>query len=605
MAFLTRHANKLRVEGADQLEVRFNPSPCCARDKREGSTVVNTRSGLWNCHACGHGGNWFTLTRAFGDPLAADDRYENASPVDFSVYDKIRAKLRRPVTANHYPQLFAYCKSRGFSETTLNAWRVSTQGERTLRWPIYAKDVKGAWQIVNARMRVCLGRDEHEGTKDWFETKGGPTELMIGNHLLDVDPVAIAQNDPANASTRAGGVSGTPQGSKRILVTEGQWDAMTGFQLGIPNCLSLSHGGNHVNVSSMLRYIPEDWEVWLAVDMDKTGDRCAELFFAQLGPERVARLMMPHKDLNAWLMAEPDLTAEKVLATAKGMTRLVTVGAAATVSSEPRFVSIDEEEGEGDAAASPIVCQTPWDRLTRRLDGGLRAAQTTGLLAPSGIGKTTVVNQIAVHAAKQGVTVGIVSLESARGEVRSKLRDQLIGWTNYTGEAFKDTASRLLLSELEGKTVTWKQCIAEFKRMVKAGARLLIWDNPDYIMGAAMSSNAVKLQAYAEFQNVCHLAAAHGIVVWQPLKIDRDAVINSGHQKGMSQALQDSDNYLNLNRFGRLRRIETEKARVDETIENLRYVWIKYDATTKCLNEIDHQADLAPVGEYGTFPEKL
>jgi hypothetical protein len=74
---------------------------------------------------------------------------------------------------------------RGLKNETLDAWRVSSMGEHNLRWPIYAWQDDG-WQIVNTRVRACLNRDQVQ-TRDWFGMTGGPTGLLIGNHLMEPD----------------------------------------------------------------------------------------------------------------------------------------------------------------------------------------------------------------------------------------------------------------------------------------------------------------------------------------------------------------------------------------------------------------------------------
>jgi hypothetical protein len=65
----------------------------------------------------------------------------------------------------------------------------------------------------------------------------------------------------------------------------------------------------------------------------------------------------------------------------------------------------------------------------------------------------------------------------------------------------------------------------------------------------------------------------------------------------MSQALQDSDNYLNLNRVGNLRRVEIEKTRQEGVIEQNKFVFLKYVKETGCLDECDHHAELELVGD--------
>lgn len=573
MSFLSRAAFSAKPEG-DGLEVRFVPSPCCGRAKQDaGSALVNTKTGLWFCHTCQKAGNWFTLTRAFNMPLAEDDRYVGAPPpVNFDAYAALRARMRRPVTGGHHPKLLAYCHERGFTDATLNAWRVSTLGDTTLRWPIFARGIDNQWQLANARMRVVLGRAEAEAAKqtvDWFEVKGGTTDLCVGNHLLDFD------------------------GPKRVLIVEGQWDAMTAWQCGIANVLSLPNGAANVSVASMLRYVPDDWEVWLAVDMDKPGDKCAEQFFAQLGPDRVARLELPYKDLNEWLAKKGDLSADQILSCARGFTTSIAKRRMAVADiARSKFISLDTPDD--DAEEVKIVCSMPWPRLTRRLGGGLRETQTTGILAPSGIGKTTVVGQICVNAAAAGTPVGVVMLEGVRDEAKKRLRRQLQGWTQLAGEELKTAAARIMLSELEGKEVRFQDVNEEVQALAEAGAKLIIVDNYDYIMPTGANANDLKMQAYAGLQSLAKRFRFHGIVVWQPFKVDRAKSVNSGDQKGMSNAFQDADIYLNLNRYGSKRRIEIEKARVDDPDE-VTHVWLSYNNATGCLDEDLHQVEIGPV----------
>lgn len=588
MWLTTRRFSATPEEGRSGPQVRVQPAPCCRRTKRGGSLVISTATGLWKCFGCGAKGNWFGLTRLAGDPIP--DPYEDAQPVDFRPFDAIRAKMRRPVTQAHHAAVLTYCvNERLIRPETLDAWRVSTKGPESLRWPLFAFVPCEGWKLANARVRRVLNRGDEVG--DWFEVKGGPTSLAIGNHLLGVEPHSWGANkpswamewlDPTRLTPEAAQRVGSPFPSvRRVLVVEGQWDAMTAWQLGIPNVLSLPNGAGNVDASGILRYVPDDTEVWVATDMDEAGDRAAEAFFAQLGG-RCRRLMLPVKDLNQWLQdSAGTLTAEQVLSTAEGRPVEVTPGD-----------KIDLDDDGEEEVASEIITETPWPRLTRRLDGGFRAGQTTGLLAPSGVGKTTLVNNIIVHAAERGVTSGIVQLESLRSEVRAKLRAQVKGWTGLEEkEDLKPLFARIWLSPLEGKEVTWKQTIDAVEKFARDGAKLLVIDNWDFL---GLSGRDM-IQAYGAFQGVCRHWGAHGVVVWQPKKIDRHTLVNSGDQKGMSQLLQDADVYITMNRHGNARRLDVEKARVEESDEDLNTVWLKYSKESKCLTETTGQADLLPL----------
>lgn len=546
--YLSTHAEWLANYGD---EIRFRPSPCCGdNDKRNPSCQVHSQTGLWRCFkaSCNATGNFFTLTRAFGDPIPYADRFKNRDlGIDLNTLAKFANPIspRRPVTGGHHPELLDYCHERGLTDDTLNAFKVSTKGPGNLRWPMFAA-ISDKWQMVNARIRACLNKSPDQTVSDWFEVRGGPTGLLIGNHLMD------------------------PTGPKRAVIFEGQWDVMTAYQLGMRNVFSLPNGAGNVAVGTMLRYIPEDWEIWLGMDMDEAGGKACELFFAQVDAERLVRLNLPVKDLNDWLMEKPGLTQDEVIATGQGL-------AIANPVAEVGFMSLDMDSEDSDDP-NEIVCTTPWERLSELLNGGLYGGQTTGLLAPSGIGKTTVVNHMAVHAALT-IVAGVISLEGTRVALKRKIKHAIKA--SIKQEHWATVAKNLIVSKIEGKKAGWESCIQEFHTMAQAGARLLIWDNLDFM---TQGDSNEKIRAYAEFIELCKQYNVHGIAVWQPNKVDRAKVVNSGNQKGYSQALQDADNYLNLNRVQDFRFLEVEKVREKGVSEGSK-VWLIYDDELKTLTQ--------------------
>jgi hypothetical protein len=482
--------------------------------------------------------------------LPVRDRYKaDPNAVSQAHFDWYMDKLRRPVASGHYPELLKYCEFRGITKEVLNDWRVSSKGPKALRWPIYAWHDNN-WTICNSRVRVCIDRDKVNCT-DWYEQKGGPTGLLLGNHLLDFNQ------------------------KKRAIIYEGQWDAMISYQLGLANSFSLPNGAGNVNVASMLRYIPDDWEVWLCMDNDEAGQIATERFFAQLGPDRVARLKLPHKDLNEWAIHKPSLSAKDVENCAEGLTTLCVLSGDVAKDS---YMGIDM--GDSDDDKPDIVATTPWEHLNELFGGGFLGGQTTGLLAPSGMGKTTMCNQVAVHNARAGSKVGLISLEGTRDALKRKIKDCIRGCC--TPAEYKNTINNLFISQFEGNNVTWEECVNEFEVMVKGGAKLLVLDNLDFI---TRDKNGFKINAYAALIEQARRHNTHTIVVWQPNKVDRDQRVNSGNQKGYSQTFQDSDNYINVNPIEDFTQLEVEKCREHGINKDDNKVWLLYDKPTRCFNE--------------------
>lgn len=546
-SFLAMNSHEVYDRGNN--ERRFRPSPCCGHDRTDNmSCQINVETGLWKCWVCNKGGNWFWLTVKFGKPLASNDIYldSNRYEVDRNWIRMFEDEKRRPVTGGHHPEVLDYCHRRGIRNETLDAYRVSTRGPNAVRFPVVSW-VDGRWQVVNIKITNCLAEGK---TKNLWSVKGGPTGFLIGNHLLDI-------NDP----------------DKRVVITEGQWDAMTAYQLGFRNSFSLPNGSGSLDkagkVAELLQYIPDDFEVWLAADSDASGDKCAAAFFAKLGIERTARLMLPEKDLNEWLLAKPNLTKADIEAAARGMTSAI------RRKSTSGYLKLSLS-ASSETESARLVSETPYESLNKAFGGGFSPGTTTGLLAPSGRGKTTFSNHIAVKAANEGTTVGLISLEGTRKDLEVKL----VKVINSIADKPEETLDRLLVSELSGNQIKKEDLVKAIETLLTDGARLIIIDNLDY----ASDKDDYKIEVYKKVQDLVKDFDAHAIVVWQPHKIDRDQVVNSGHQKGRSVYFQDSDNYLNLNVFGDYRRIQVEKVRNNPSGEGAE-IWLRYDPATNCYCE--------------------
>ena len=567
-AYLQRHATSWHQYSN---EIRFTPCPNCkCDDQKNPSTSVydgmNDKKvkGFWYCHRCEASGNWHQLCKGFG--YVPNNLFENSpSQSDYRVFAKLMEnyrqknpqKERRPVSRNHYPELLDYCLNRGLTKETLDKWKVSTKGSDLLRFPLYQAG-DGIWHNVNCKIRRVFGK----GTGEWFEIKDSNCSVLIGNHLLNSN------------------------GSKRFIITEGQWDAMSFTEIGFDNVFSLPHGTKSVSkVSDLLTYLPDDWEVWASFDDDESGNLALENLYARFDSNRIKTFNLPTNDLNQWLVENPKLTKDDVMACLKGSA----IKSFIDKKESDGFLdlSIDDLMDEDDQdEKDKLVAITPYPELDKALYGGFRPYEVSSLLAPSGKGKSTFVKNLAIHAALNGTVVGMIDLEDEKRKFKKKLRQTIRGMLAQNNISYDDKSVSLLktnlkISNLRDSGTTLQAVVDEVAKLAAIGVKLLFIDNLDFIS----SDERQKFNAFRACRKIVETSGCHIFFVWQPNKIDKSKIINSGDQKGFSRYLQDSQVYMNINQIGNYRVLHVEKNREKDPLEPL--VWLSWcgDGVYKSLPE--------------------
>lgn len=195
-------------------EIRFNICPYCRGGKNYkkdlGTFSINRKTGQYECkrESCGVKGNMITLARDF----------------DFQLSDEFSAYYRKRPTYRTLPQpkteiipkpaAVSYLESRGISSETAKAYKVTVQTEKesVMCFPVYDESGK----MVNVKYRnLNYTKDKKNGIKEWYEQNCTP--YLYGIQVWD----------------------GTYD---RMILTEGQLDAMSCHESGIPNSFSVPGG---------------------------------------------------------------------------------------------------------------------------------------------------------------------------------------------------------------------------------------------------------------------------------------------------------------------------------------------------------------------------
>ena len=277
------------------------------------------------------------------------------------------AKPRCQSISNDHPMM-QWLKGRGFTEETINKYRLAVNSEGELVMP-YIKHGK----FLNAKYRKL--------PKSFRQESGAQPSLFGWNVIEECFPA-----------------------SRSVTVVEGELDCMSLNQLGFPS-LSVPMGGGGGRKQD---WIESDFDelaqfdtIYIATDMDEAGDRAADEITKRLGAERCRRVTLPFKDANECLMRGvpvEDIQAALRSAKSNDPVELKRAG---------HFTDEVLELFAGGGTLGSVGVRTPWGKDEFRL----RPGELTIVAGYSGSGKSTLLSQMAIDGMMQGSRWCIASME--------------------------------------------------------------------------------------------------------------------------------------------------------------------------------------------------
>jgi twinkle protein len=187
--------------------------------------------------------------------------------------DKAYQRPQRPVAVKRLSEdgkVLAYLKGRGLTEQALDDFRVAEQDGEWIVFP-YLRD---GIHVNTTYIHV----ERPDGKKQVRQEKGAEP-CLFGWQALD-------KKFPT---------------TRFVAITEGQIDAITLHQCGIP-ALSVPNGGGGGKKQD---WIDNDYDrmsrfdtVYLCLDGDEPGQQATAEIAKRLGPERCRTVTLPHKDAN-------------------------------------------------------------------------------------------------------------------------------------------------------------------------------------------------------------------------------------------------------------------------------------------------------------------
>lgn len=237
-------------------------------NKADRSLSVNLATGMFHCHYCGWSG--CAQEKDEFDKQLERREYFNSHPMRNQKKDY---KKPAPRPESPYSQkLIGYMKGRGISEATMKAMRITEGAEfmpqdnkqmNTVQFNYY-KD----GELVNTKFRT--------GSKHF--------KLVSGAELLPYNLDAI-------------------KGQKECIITEGEMDALSFYEIGFHNVVSVPNGAN-ANLEYLDDYIESHFEdketIYVASDADAKGVILRDELLRRFGYERCKVVEYPDgcKDAN-------------------------------------------------------------------------------------------------------------------------------------------------------------------------------------------------------------------------------------------------------------------------------------------------------------------
>lgn len=276
-------------------------------------------------------------------------------------------------------------------------------------------------------------------------------------------------------------------GGKAICITEGEFDALASYQMlaGAVPCASVPNGA-----AAALKACQENFE-WLdsfssvvvAFDADKPGQEAAqevcELFGAKA---KLVRFENGYKDANDYLMAGSQAKFVKAF------------WAAETYRPDGIVSAADAKE----ALSKPKEMGIPWCFPTlNKWTYGRRPGELYILGAGVGIGKTDITTQQMAFDIKEGLKIGVFSLEQPFEETVMRVRGKMDGVPYHVpGRCVDNTAFMSAIDELAALNQMWlyrhfgakdwDTIKAKIRYMVKAMGVQVVYIDPMTALSANM-----------------------------------------------------------------------------------------------------------------------
>ena len=299
----------------------------------------------------------------------------------FNVAPKVKYNKPNILTTDISPNGLAYMLKRKISKETLYAWKV--------RETIYKGEPNYVFQyFLNGELEYVTYRVQHKATQS--SDKGG-CEKNTKSILWGMDHI---------------------DKSKPIVITEGQIDAMSVYQSGYKNVVSIPAGANNMKwIDNCWEWLQECTEFILWKDNDEAGSQCEKAIKTRLKNVKVV-YSEDCKDANELLYKFGKDTVMEI----------VNEGLKMQVKGILNVSEIEYKKRDNDKSG----IETGFYDYDRHVKDW-KEQEITIIFGRDNEGKTTIVSQIIAHNLQNKVKTFLYSGEMSSYKIQNWMYRQLIG----------------------------------------------------------------------------------------------------------------------------------------------------------------------------------
>lgn len=348
------------------------------------------------------------------------------------------SRPKRPKCSTPKAAAKDYLIGRGLSEKTLDTYRIGERGGDIV-FPFLREG-----DLVMAKVR---------------EAKDG----------------AAPRPTEANCEPCLFGWQAIPPEAREIIITEGEIDALSVYEMGYP-CLSLPYGGGGGNKQQWIEHEYERLavfnQIYLCLDRDQAGQQAIAEIFKRLGRERlrVVRIPEPHKDANDLLRSG--------MTTAEFSQLLLRADRLDPTELRRAADYTDQVLGEATLTDLPGI-DLPWPKTHGLFR--MRYGETVILAGYNGQGKTELAGHLTLAAMAQGARACVASYEFLPHRWLRRLLRQASAVENPSDEALKQrldwTNDRLWLVDAKGRERATKTIEVMRYAAKRYGVKFFVIDN--------------------------------------------------------------------------------------------------------------------------------